>query len=136
MHVVTVRSKTGVQLQTYTSRTRMLNEGKILLKLNNLNRDKQISDLNSLLGNEKLKLEPNRKQSCILHVSCDAIKWQAAIHKSENKFGLHKSENKFGLHKSENKFGLHKSENEFGLHKSEKCFIFVVWLGRFVLFAK
>ena len=36
----------------------------------------------------------------------------AAIHKSENKFGLHKSENKFGLHKSENKFGLHKSENE------------------------
>ena len=26
----------------------------------------------------------------------------AAIHKSENKFGLHKSENKFGLHKSEN----------------------------------
>ena len=37
----------------------------------------------------------------------------AAIHKSENKFGLHKSENKFGLHKSENKFGLHKSENEF-----------------------
>ena len=46
----------------------------------------------------------------------------AAIHKSENKFGLHKSENEFGLHKSENEFGLHKSENEFGLHKSENEF--------------
>ena len=33
---------------------------------------------------------------------------------------IHKSENKFGLHKSENKFELHKSENEFGLLKSEK----------------
>ena len=61
----------------------------------------------------------------------------AAIHKSENKFGLHKSENKFGLHKSENKFGLHKSENKFGLHKSEKILIiFVVRLGRFTPFAK
>ena len=52
----------------------------------------------------------------------------AAIHKSENKFGLYKSENKLGLHKSENKFGLHKSE--------ENTFIFVVWLGRFAPFAK
>ena len=47
---------------------------------------------------------------------------QAAIHKSENKFGLHKSENKLGLHKSENKFAFHKSENEFALHKSENEF--------------
>ena len=38
------------------------------------------------------------------------VSYQAAIHKSENKFGLHKSENEFGLHKSENEFGLHKSE--------------------------
>ena len=37
----------------------------------------------------------------------------AAIHKSENNFGLRKSENKFALHKSENEFALHKSENEF-----------------------
>ena len=29
---------------------------------------------------------------------------EAAIHKSENKFGLHKSEKKIGLHKSENEF--------------------------------
>ena len=43
----------------------------------------------------------------------------------------------YSLHKSENKFGLHKSENKFGLHKSEKIvIIFVVWLGRFVPFAK
>ena len=27
------------------------------------------------------------------------------------------------IHKSENKFGLHKSEKEFGLHKSEKSYI-------------
>ena len=35
-----------------------------------------------------------------VHLSCGL--GPAAIHKSENKFGLHKSENKFGLHKSEN----------------------------------
>ena len=36
---------------------------------------------------------------------------------------IHKSEDKFGLHKSKDKFGLHKTENEFGLHKSEKILI-------------
>ena len=31
------------------------------------------------------------------------------------------------IHKSENKFGLHKSENEFGLHKSEKYLAYLLY---------